>query len=65
MKSNLGIYSGECLIGICAETTTVTDYKNEALYIGDIVVVKFYEKDFDFIGMLYGLSVCCFRSESA
>ena len=46
MKSNLGIYSGECLIGICGETTTLTDYKNEALHIGDIVVIKFYDKDF-------------------
>ena len=45
MKKQLGIFSGKCLIGICGTETILTDYRNEKLKIGDIVVVKYNEKD--------------------
>jgi hypothetical protein len=42
-KVKLGIFSGDCLIGICGEDTDLVDYKNETLKIGDIVIVKYNE----------------------
>lgn len=45
MKKQLGVFSGDCLIGICGTETTLIDYKGEELKIGDIVVVKYNEKD--------------------
>ena len=40
MKKQLGVFSGECLIGVCGTETTLIDFKGETLKIGDIVVVK-------------------------
>lgn len=45
MKKQLGVFSGKCLIGVCGTETTLIDYKGETLKIGDIVVVKYNEKD--------------------
>ncbi len=45
MKKQLGVFSGECLIGVCGTETILIDYNGETLKIGDIVVVKYNEKD--------------------
>ena len=39
----LGIFSGECLKGICGEETDLFDYKGEKLFVGDIVLVYYNE----------------------
>jgi len=39
----LGIFSGKCLKGVCGEITDLYDYKNNHLYIGDIVLVQYNE----------------------
>lgn len=46
MKKLLGVFSGECLIGVCGTPTSLIDYQDTQLHIGDIVVVKHYDKDF-------------------
>lgn len=39
----LGIFSGNYLLGICGTETELYDYKNEKLFIGDIVLVQYNE----------------------
>jgi hypothetical protein len=41
----LGIFSGECLIGICGDKTELFDYQQKELYIGDIVLVSYVERN--------------------
>lgn len=46
MKKLLGVFSGDCLIGVCGTPTTLLDYDDKPLHIGDIVIGKYYDKDF-------------------
>lgn len=46
MEKQLGVFRGECLIGVCGTETTLVDYNDETLKIGDIVIVKLCDKEY-------------------
>lgn len=39
----LGVFSGQCLLGVCGDETDLIDYRGDSLSIGDIVLVSYAE----------------------